>query len=121
MGVVEGHHTVVQQISGGERGLAIIELGKGHLGVGVDKGLLIDAPDPLQGADGEGVLGAAVAGSLALELAVRFLLRLGLLQGRELALGEHQALLRHLGFERLEALLHGLEIMALPDPAHARR
>jgi hypothetical protein len=29
--------------------------------------------------------------------------------------------LGHLGFERLEALLHRLQIMALPHPAHARR
>ena len=77
-------------------------------------------PTPLQGADVERVLGAAVAGALALELAVRFLLGLGLLQGGQLTLREHQALLRHLGLERLEALLHGLEVMALPHSAHAR-
>jgi hypothetical protein len=29
--------------------------------------------------------------------------------------------LRHLGLEGLEALLHRLEIVTLPDPAHARR
>ncbi len=39
-----------------QTGLAIIELDEGHLGVGIDEGLLVDAPDPLQGADGEGVL-----------------------------------------------------------------
>ena len=34
--VEEWHHPVVHQVGGGERRLAIIELGEGHLGVGVD-------------------------------------------------------------------------------------
>jgi hypothetical protein len=38
----------------------------------------------------------------------------------ELVFGQDQALLGHLGFERLQALLHRLQIMALPHPAHAR-
>ena len=50
---------------------------------------------------------------------MRFLLSLGLLERGELTFGEHQAFLRHLRLERLEALLHRLEIVALPDPAHA--
>ena len=50
-------------------------------------------PDPLQVADIEGVLGAAVAGMLALELAMGLLLGLGLLQRGELALGQDQAVL----------------------------
>src|SRR3954451_843302 len=81
--------------------------------------LLVDAPDPLHGADIEGVLGAAVARTLALELAMRLLLTLGLLKRGELALGQHQALLGDLRLERLEPLLHGLKLMALPHAAHA--
>ena len=76
--VVERHHPVVEQVGRGDRGLAVIELGERHLGVGVDEGLLVDAPDPLHGADVEGVLRAAIAGALALELAMRLLVRLGL-------------------------------------------
>ena len=49
--IIEGHHTVVEEIGRGERGLAIVELGEGDLGVSVDEGLLVDAPDPLHGAD----------------------------------------------------------------------
>ena len=52
---------------------------------------------------------------------MRFLLGLGLLQRGELALGEHQAVLGDLGLQRLEPLLHGLQIVALPHPAHAGR
>src|SRR3712207_5034456 len=51
----------------------------GHLGVGVDEGLLVDPSDPLHGADVEGVLRAAAARALALELAVRLVVLPGLL------------------------------------------
>ena len=44
--IIEGHHTVVEEIGRGERGLAIVELSEGDLGIGVDEGLLVDAPDP---------------------------------------------------------------------------
>jgi hypothetical protein len=73
---------VVEQIGGGDRGLAVVELGEAELGVGIEEGLLIDAPDALEGSDVEGVLGAAVAGAFGVELAVGFLVGLGFLQGR---------------------------------------
>ena len=44
---------------------------------------------------------------LALELAMRLLLGLGLFQRDDLRLGQHQAVLRALGFQRLEPLRHG--------------
>ena len=100
---------------------AVIEFDEGDLGVGVDEGLLIDAADPLHVADIERVLGAAIARTFALELAMGLFLALGLLQRGQLALGQHQAFLRHFGFERLEPLLHRLQIMTLPNPANAGR
>ena len=121
LSVVEGHDAVIQQVGRGERRLTIVELGEGHLRVGVDEGLLVDAPDPLHVADVEGVLGAAIARALALELAVRLLLGLGLFERGELALGQNETVLRDLRLERLEALLHGLEIVALPHAADAGR
>src|SRR5262245_51172750 len=39
----ERQHPVVQQVGRGERCLAVIELGEGDLGIGVDEGLLVDA------------------------------------------------------------------------------
>jgi hypothetical protein len=39
--VVEGYHPVIEDLGCGDRGLAVIELGEGHLGVGVDDRLLI--------------------------------------------------------------------------------
>jgi len=67
----------------------------------------------------EGVLRAAVAGTLTLEFAMRLFLALGLLQRRELAFGKNNAVLGDLRLERLQPLLHRLEIMALPDRADA--
>jgi hypothetical protein len=43
----ERQHPVVQEIGRRDRRLAIIELGEGDLGIGIDEGLLIDAPDPV--------------------------------------------------------------------------
>ena len=56
---------------------------------------------------------------LALELAMRLLLGLGLFQRDDLRLGQHQAVLRALGLQRLEPLRHGLELVPLPHAAHA--
>src|SRR5262249_41376365 len=83
-----------------------VELGKAYLGVGVDEGLLVDASHALQIADIERILSAAVPWMLALELAVRLLLSLGLFQRDDLRFGQHHALLRALGFQRLEPLLN---------------
>src|SRR5271165_4135373 len=54
--LVERDHAVVEQVGGGERGLAIVQLGEADFGVGVDEGLLVDAPDALERPDVEGVL-----------------------------------------------------------------
>ena len=86
--IKERQDTVVEQVGGGDRRLAVVQLGEGHLGVGVDEGLLVDPPNPFHGANVKGVLGSAVAGALALELTMRILLGLGLLQSRHLALSQ---------------------------------
>ena len=77
--VIEGHDAVVEKVGGGDRRLSVIELGESHLGVGVDEGLLIDAPDALHVADVEGILGAEIAGMSGLDLpAFQLLLALAL-------------------------------------------
>jgi len=55
----------------------------------------------------------------ALELATGLLLGLGFFQRDDLGLGQHQAFLGALGFQRLEPLLHGLQVMTLPHASHA--
>src|SRR5262249_16733838 len=115
----ERQHSVIEQIGRRDRRLAVVELGKAYLGVGVDEGLLVDASNTLQVANIERILGAAVTWMLALELAVRLLLGLGLFQRDDLRLGQHQALLGTLGFQRLEPLVHRLQVVAQPHTAHA--
>ena len=39
--VIERHHPVVEDLGSRDRGLAVIEFGKGDLGIGIDEGLLI--------------------------------------------------------------------------------
>jgi hypothetical protein len=46
--IIERHDAIVEEISGGDRRLAVIEFGEGDLGIGVDEGLLIDAADPIE-------------------------------------------------------------------------
>ena len=75
--------------------------------------------EAFQIADIERILGAAVARMLALKLAMRLLLSLGLFQRDELGLGQDQAFLGALGLQRFEPLVHGLEVMTLPHAAHA--
>ena len=52
----ERQNPIVQQIGGGNRRLGGIQLGKRHLAVGVDKRLLVNAADTLEGADVERIL-----------------------------------------------------------------
>ena len=104
--VIERHHPVIENLGCSDRGLAVIELGKGDLGVSVDDGLLIDPAHALQCADVKGILRAAIAGAFALELAMRLLVGLGLLERGDLRFGEQDALLCDFGLERLEAVLH---------------
>src|SRR5215472_11646937 len=85
----ERQHTVVEQIGGRDRRLTIVELGEGDLGVGVDEGLLINAPNSLEIANIERVLGAAVPGMLALELAMGLLLSFGFFQRYQLGFRQH--------------------------------
>ena len=80
----------------------------------------MDASDPLRGAHANGVPRSPAAGALALELAVvrrrgpSRAPRAGSRSGSALASGP-------LRLERAQALPHGLQVVALPCAAHARR
>jgi hypothetical protein len=52
---------------------------------------------------------------------VSLLFRFGFLQVNDLRLGQNQAFLRDLGFQRFQPFLHRFEIMPQPDAAHAGR
>lgn len=60
----EWQDTVVEQVGRGDRRLGRIELGGGPLRIRVDKGLLVNAPDALDGADVKRVLAAELTGGL---------------------------------------------------------
>ena len=98
VGIKERDPLVIEEIGSGERGLAVIELGKAHLGVGIDEGLLIDPADALSRPDVECILRPTIAWTCTLKLAVGFFLDLGLLQGGQLRLRQDMALLGDLGF-----------------------
>ncbi len=55
---MRGNGTVIQHVGRDQRILAIVQLGKGNLGIRVDEGLLINSANALDGAD---VLGIALA------------------------------------------------------------
>src|SRR5262249_54501149 len=73
----ERHHPIVHQVGGGEWRLPIIELGEGYLRIGIDRRLLVDAPDALERAHIERVLRHAVTRTLARELAVGLFVEFG--------------------------------------------
>ena len=55
---------------------------------------------------------------LAVELAVGFLVQLGLLERHQLAFGEHANVLGDRGLEGFQPLLHRLQVVAQPDAAN---
>src|SRR5215469_13264944 len=46
--IKEWQHPIIEQIRRRDRRLAIVQLGAGDFGVGIDEGLLVDATDALQ-------------------------------------------------------------------------
>jgi hypothetical protein len=118
--VKERQHSIVQEVRRRDRRLLRVELRGRDLRIRIDEGLLIDAPDALEGADVERILRAAVPRALALKFAVRFAGSLGPFERDDLRLGEDPPFLRDLGLQRFQAFAHYLEIVALPHHADAR-
>ena len=75
-----GDHAVVQQVRSRDGRLLCVEFANGHAGVGIDKSLLVDAPDALHCANIVGVLAAEMTRMVALDLGMRLFLLPGLLQ-----------------------------------------
>lgn len=96
--LVERDHAVVEQVSSQQGVATLMDLGERDLDVGIDEPLLVDVTNALDAADVVRVLRAKVTGSMGLDLAVRFLLGLGLLQSYYLRLGEEQSAMRDPGF-----------------------
>ena len=118
--VKERYHPIIEQIGGRQRCLAIIELGETHLRVGINPRLLIDPAYTFQGANIETILRNTVARMFAFKFPMGFLVGLRLLQRDQLGFGQDAAFLGHFRLKGLQALFHGLKIMAQPDAAHAK-
>ncbi len=99
----EGENAIVQHVGRHQRVLAVVQFGKGDLGVGIDEGLLINSPDALDRADIVRILSSQVAGVRRFDFAVRFLFLFGLFQGTHLRFRQDMAwLLRQLCLQRFE-------------------
>src|SRR5881227_251537 len=92
----EGQHAIVKHVRRGDCILTVVQLHERQLAVGVDERLLVDPSDAFEVADVIGILRSQIARMLRLNLTVRFLLLLRLLEGTNLVLGQDEALLRHL-------------------------
>ncbi len=68
----EREHPIVQHVGRHQRILAIVQLRKRHLSIGVDEGLLINPANAFDSADVIGILGAQVAGMRGFDLAMGF-------------------------------------------------
>ena len=66
----ERNHSIVEQVSSHQGVLAVVELGKGRLRVGVDKRLLVDTTNTLEVANVEGILGTKISRMFGLDLAL---------------------------------------------------
>src|SRR5262245_52916045 len=74
--VKERHHSVIEQIDCGQRGLAIVELGRSHLTVVSHEGLLVNAANALYRTNIERILRTTIARTFTLKLPVGFFVHL---------------------------------------------
>ena len=70
--LLSANRQTVQEVGCCDRRLSILELGESHLGIAVDKGLLVDPPHALHGAGIEDVLRPTIDREFALKLASFF-------------------------------------------------
>jgi hypothetical protein len=98
----EWQPSIIEQIRSCNRSLSIIELGKGHLAVGIDERLLISPSHAFESPYVKGVLCSTVSRTFALEFPMRLFGLFGFLQGHHLRLGKDQALLQALSRQSLQ-------------------
>jgi len=114
----ERQHPVIERIRCSDRGFSDIELGKGHLGIGVHKGLLVNSAHAFERADVEGILRAQITGMSRLDLATGLIVVFLALQSRHLVFGQDNTFLGHLLLQRLQAVPETGQAMAQPDTAY---
>src|SRR5579859_1778064 len=96
--IKERQNTVIENICRSNGMLGLIEFGKCHPAVSVDKGLLVNAADALDIADIVGILGAEISGVLSFNLSKRLPAFLLPLHGHQLSFGQDKPFLGHTDF-----------------------
>ena len=110
---------VIEQVGRGDRGLGGVQVDLRDLAISIYIGLLINAPNTLEGANREGVLRSQMAGMGRLDLTAGFIIQLLLFEGLDLCLGKDAAFFGDFGFQRLQAGFEVCQIMAQPDRPYA--
>ena len=110
---------VIEQVGRGDRGLGGVQVDLRDLAISIYIGLLMNAPNTLEGANREGVLRSQMAGMGRLDLAAGCIIQLFLFQGLDLCLGRDTTFFGDFGLQRLQAGFDVRQIMAQPDRPHA--
>ena len=99
--IEEWNYLVIEHIGCDQCIFTVIELGKCHLGISIDEGLLIDPADALQIPHVKGILCTKIARMFGFNLSFGFLRFFGFFQRLELGFGQNHPLLGNLGFQRI--------------------
>ena len=96
---------VIEQVGRGDRSLGGVQVDLRDLAISIYIGLLMNAPNTLEGANREGVLRSQIAGMGRLDLAAGCIIQLFLFQGLDLCLGQDTTFFGDFGLQRLQAVL----------------
>ena len=110
---------IIEQVGGGDWRFTRIQLAVSHFRVRVHERLLVDAAHAFQIAHVEGVLRPQITRVSRFDFTAGFVIVRFLLQRNDLSLGKHNAFSGDLFFKRLQPLTEILQVMSLPDGAHA--
>ncbi len=92
---------VIEQVGRGDRSLGGVQVDLRDLAISIYIGLLMNAPNTLEGANREGVLRSQIAGMGRLDLAAGCIIQLFLFQGLDLCLGQDTTFFGDFGLQRL--------------------
>ena len=113
----ERHHLVIEQLRRCQRRFPIVELGKGHLTIGIHEGLLIDTSYALQRPNVDCILCPTIPRTLTLKLPLRLFINFGFLECGQLRFGQNMTLLCYFGFSGPQTFGEVFQMMAFPHTA----
>jgi hypothetical protein len=110
-----------EQIRSCDWSLAIIELGKGHLAIGIDERLLINPSHALESLHRRYPYAPQYLGHSLSNSPFDSLIFFGFLKGHHLRVGKDQALLQAVSLQSLKSFFDVVEIVAQPNTAYSSR